>query len=233
MTAQDAELTARLDAFEALLVEAERHGLDQDSYERIESTRLALGTALEAAPAATARLAGRVFRLLTLEHSTTHQLTDPLIGAIGHRAVLEGLIPLLEQGSWERRRNAAAAAYFLPARRDPAPLAALRARYRDGSVDGEQLREQYREALRLAHQPAEPYADLYPRFWLAAAACFTACPDRQVRQHLAPAFPLEHPDHLPQAAPLLAEARRIAEREPELDGHRRLLAGSTGYGAAL
>ncbi|WP_033219454.1 hypothetical protein [Kitasatospora phosalacinea] len=79
--------------------------------------------------------------------------------------------------------------------------------------------------------PAEPYADPWPCFRPAAAGCFTARPGREVRDGLALAFPPEHRDHLPQAAPLLAGARRIAEREPGLDGHRRLLEGATGYGA--
>ncbi|GLW75100.1 hypothetical protein Kpho02_73970 [Kitasatospora phosalacinea] len=116
--------------------------------------------------------------------------------------------------------------------RDAEP-AALAADHRGGRLTLDQARARYPEALRLAHLPTEPYADLWPRFWLAAAACFTTCPDREVRDLLALAFPLEHPDHLPEAAPLLAEARRIAAREPAADGHRRLLAGSTGYGAAL
>ncbi|QKW18417.1 hypothetical protein HUT16_04440 [Kitasatospora sp. NA04385] len=237
MSDPDTELAARLDAFGALLAAAGRRAPDQDGYESIESTRLSLGTALTADPAATrrlaGRLAGRIFRLLTLEPSTTSQLTDPLIGAIGHRATLAVLVPLLEQGGWRQRGNAATAAYHLRFHRDPAPLAALRAQDRGGPVDDGRLRERYRETLRRSLLPAEPYADLWPRFWLAAAACFTACPDREVRDGLALAFPLAHPDHLPAAAPLLAEARRIAEHHPELGGHRRLLADSTGYGAAL
>ncbi|MFE1318618.1 hypothetical protein [Kitasatospora phosalacinea] len=252
MTDQDAELTARLDAFDALLTGVGRRGAeqddrgdrddrgdqdDQDAYERVEAARLALGAALGADRAATARLAGRVLGLLVRKWPWNAQLTGPLIGAIGHRATLEALTALVRQGSWQQRGNAAAAAYHLPFHRDPAPLAALAAEHRSSPLPREQLQERYREALRLAHRPAEPYADLWPRFWLAAAECFTACPDREVRDHLALAFPLEHPDHLPEAAPVLAEARRTARRtaarEPGATGHRRLLAGSTGYGAAL
>ncbi|RPE36117.1 hypothetical protein [Kitasatospora cineracea] len=230
MTDQDTELRALLHAFGELLPPdgSSGGGHGQESYELVESTRLHLGSALAAAPEATARLAGQVFRLLAAEHPRTSRLTDPPIGAPGHRAFLEGIISLLQEGSWEQRANAAAAAHRIPSYHDRTPVGALRAEYPAGRVPGEQLRERYARALRDGSRPAVPYADLWPRFWPAAAECFTACSDREVRGRLALAFPLEHPGHLPRAAPVLAAARRIAERETGL--HPRLLAGSTGYG---
>ncbi|MFJ1757181.1 hypothetical protein [Kitasatospora sp. NPDC088134] len=213
MISPDTELAAALDAFCALLEQAaqedpDQEDPDQEAYERREQARLVLARALAAEPAATARLADRVFRALTLEHSMTHQLTDPLIAAIGHRAFLEGLVPLVRTGGWTERRNAAAAAYHLRAYRDPAPIVALREEHRRSPIPPEEQRERAEQALRLAYQAAEPYEDVWPRFWLAVLECFTACPDAELRRDLASAFPLEHPDHLPTAAPLLATARR-------------------------
>ncbi|WP_100585310.1 hypothetical protein [Kitasatospora sp. CB02891] len=227
MNDKDAELAAALDEFAALLAGG-ADPIGQDRYEQVESTRLLLGQALTADPARTARLADRVLSLLVLEASTTGQLVGPLVAAIGRKATLAALISRAGQGRREHRANACRAAYWVAVWTDPAAYRALFARHRS---DPERLRRLIAETRERDWTAVDPLAELWPHLWLAAAVCFTTCDDPDVRRAVETAFPLEHPDHLPQAAPVLAEARRIAEHDPQTYG--RLLTGSTGYGAAI
>ncbi|MFJ1791983.1 hypothetical protein [Kitasatospora griseola] len=227
MTHKDAELASALDEFAALLADG-ADPISQDRYEQVASTRLLLGQALTADPARTVRLADRVLSLLALEASTTGQLVGPLVAAIGRQAVLAALISRASEGSWERRANACRAAYWVAVWTDPAAHRTLFAMHRS---DPERLKRLIAETRERDRTAVDPLAGRWPHLWLAAAVCFTACDDPDVRRAVETAFPLEHPDHLPQAAPVLAEARRIAERDPQTYG--RLLNGSTGYGAAI
>ncbi|MFD8599228.1 hypothetical protein ACFV1L_29910 [Kitasatospora sp. NPDC059646] len=227
MTDPDAELASALDAFAALLADVGGRR-DQGSHEQVESARLLLGEALAADRARTARLAGRVLRLLVLERCATSQLVHPLIAAIGSRATLAALLRSAGEGSWAHRANACSAAYWVAVRHEPVPFDALRELAR---TDPGRAREQLAEAVGRARANVDPLTDLWPRLWLAAAVCFTACDEPEVRRTVQTAFPLEHPRHLPQAGPLLAAARRIAEDDPRT--WYRLLNGSTGYGAAV
>ncbi|MFG2698329.1 hypothetical protein [Kitasatospora sp. NPDC048407] len=223
MTDPDAELAAAIYEFAALLADTEGRRLDQDRYEQVETTRLSLGQALAADPARTARLADRVLPLLAMESGRTSQLVFPLVAAVGRQAALTDLISLASEGSWRHWANACTAAYWVDAWAAPVPLDDLREQVRAGRISAEQAQERIARALKQVQAILELLTDLWPHLWLAAAKRFTGSDDPDLRCLVQAGFPLEHPHHLPEAAPFLAEARRIAENDPcaQVDAGRR------------
>lgn len=196
---------------------------DHQRYERIEVTRLRLGRALAGQPELTARLSATVFKAVLLECGVTDQLIAPLVAAIGRRVVLERLIDAVSEGPWERRANAAQAAYHVRCWRHPEESARAR-----GAWSSAELRNHKARRLPPRSGGIDTIDDLWPGFWQACLIAFVECDDTEVRRLLQTAFPNEVGCYPAEFAGLLEQARRIAAADPER--FQRMRDRSTGYG---
>jgi hypothetical protein len=211
-------------------VGTEDEGSDQQRYERIEVTRLRLGRALAERPDVAGRLAEKIFETVLLERTATDQLIAPLITAIGRRPVLEQLIEAAGEGPCARRANAAAAAYWVRCWEHPQRRFLLRAAYDNGARSAKDLQDHLQQHL----DPPRDIGwidDLWPRFWQVSLNTFVECTDREIRQNLQTAFPLEAGCYPAEMAPLLAQAALLVEDDPER--FERLHQRTTGYGHAI
>ncbi|MFI9105416.1 hypothetical protein ACIGXA_33385 [Streptomyces fildesensis] len=176
----------------------------QRRYEQVECTRLRIGRTLARDLDLTRRLASDVLALLPLDGNLYSQLIFPLVAAVGRRRVLEHLIPAVREGDWPARANASCATYWVRV---------------------------WSPGKSSAERHIDHVADLWPELWRASLEAFVHCPDLDLRMQLHTAFPLGPEHYPPEAAPLLHQARSIAQDYPER--FSRLLTGSTGYGVAI
>lgn len=227
-------LLDRLAPGEALRLEGPLLDLEpaQQRYELVECNRLRLSRLLRRDLRLARRHRAELLALLPLDSNTTSQLVFPLVMALGRRTVLRYLIDAVGQGDWPRRVNASSAAYWVRVGPGVPDEEKLFTAVRDGTMSVADARAKLRRLREESEQSdTDPVDDLWPALWLASLRAFVDCEDDDLRLRLETAFPLAASHYPPEAAPLCAQAERIALAEPER--FARLLNGSTGYGLAI
>ena len=176
-------------------------------YERLNVKRSTVAAMLISPPDRAVALAGPVLDAIVRDDDPTlnRQLIGPMLHAIGRREVKRRLITAVETGPAHQKLCAARAWYW---------------------TEGYGLRESRANPLTPAERQAadDKVADLRAEFRIACLAAFVMSADDDTRDALAARFLLVDRYYPPTVHDLVAQARAIAEAEPER--YARLLARS-------
>jgi hypothetical protein len=170
------------------------------AYERLNVKRLQVAGQLRAQPGAASVMADRVLDAVVHDEdvSFNRQIIEPMLAAVGRRAVQQHLIAVVETGSPLQR------------------VCAIRAWYWSQVV----LVYESSQALGSGRPTAasqaldDEVADLRQRYRAACLGAFVACDDIAIRQWLARGFLLDESFYPPRLHNTVARARAIAEADP-------------------
>jgi hypothetical protein len=180
----------------------------------IAAKRMQVARVLQRQPERAATLAGLVLAAIVVDEdpSSNRQLVEPLVAAIGRRAVLASLLSYVELGSPAQRAGATRGWYWA----QPTVVYAT-------SADLDAGRPTVASQVE-----AEEVADLRRAFRIACLTAFLGTAEVEVRAALAMWFTLGPEDYPLEMAAQVDQARRIAARDPQR--YQRLLANTTEPG---
>jgi hypothetical protein len=192
----------------------ERLEANHARHELIAAKRMQVARALQRSPDQTLALAEQVLAAIVADEdpSCNRQLVEPLVAAVGRRAVLAGLLSYVQSGSPAQKAGAVRGWYWAQPTVVYASSADFRARRPTLSSRGE----------------ADEVADLRRLLRTACLTAFLTTEDAQVRAELAMWFTLNPGDYPPAIAGSVDHARRVAAGDPQR--YHRLLANTTEPG---
>jgi hypothetical protein len=177
----------------------------------IAAKRMQVARVLQRQPERAAPLAGQVLAAIVADEdpSSNRQLVEPLVAAIGRRAVLAGLLSYVQSGSPAQQAGATRGWYWA----QPFVVYATGADLDAG------------QPTVASQVEAQEVADLRRAFRIACLTAFLTTTEVEVRATLAMWFTLAPEDYPAEMAAQLDQARRIAVRNRQR--YQRLLANTT------
>jgi hypothetical protein len=178
------------------------------AYERLNAKRMKLGDQLSARPEVGAALGGRVLEAIACDEdvSFNKQLVHPMLAALGRRAVQHHLISVVETGPEHKKVCAVRAWYWSQV----------------SLVYTSDEAFQARRPTQRSHAADDEVADLRVLYRIACLNAFVTCRQPSTQEWLANGFILKDEYYPADLHGVLAQARTIAEADP--DRYKKLIA---------